>query len=74
LAGTGTVAGWSVSATRPHYRFTMWRVQRSVRRMAEELEDMEAVVRLGAGYGVRLPRRQAMRLRRRGVSVHREDD
>jgi hypothetical protein len=42
--------------------------------MAEELEDMEAVVRLGAGYGVRLPRRQAMRLRRRGVSVHREDD
>jgi hypothetical protein len=54
---------------RPSYRFTMWRVRRSMRRMAEELEDVEAVTRHTGGYDVRLTRPQAMRLRRKGVSV-----
>jgi hypothetical protein len=51
---------------RPSYRFTMWRVRRSMRRMAEELEDVEAVTRHTGGYDVRLSRPQAMRLRRKG--------
>jgi hypothetical protein len=33
----------------PSYRFMMWRVRRSTRRMAEELDDVEAVTRHTGG-------------------------
>jgi hypothetical protein len=55
------------------YRFEMWRLRRSTRRMAEELEDVESVTRHAAGYEVQLSRSEAMRLRRKGIPVKRED-